>query len=424
MPTISDYTKNGANSEAPGEVTRSGGPVPSEAEGPVLTEGFQADRVLSVSFAHAMNDTYTSFLAPLLPELIGKLALSKTEAGLLAFLQSSPSLLQPVIGHLADRANLRYFVILSPAVAATMMSLLGVAPYYATLALLVMVAGLSSASLHAVAPAMAGRLSGPRLGRGMGWWVVGGYLGLAVGPILVVSAVNFLTLEGTPWLMIGGWLGSAILYLRLRDVPGPHPAEGRGDSWREGLQAMRPILPPILGILAARALLMAAMLTFLPTFLTERGINLWVAGLFLSIVHISSAAGAVLAGSMTDRLGRRTVAAISMFLSSLLMLVLVGVGGWIQLPVLIALGVVVPATQVVLMALVQESCPENRALANGIFLALLFISESVGAIALGAFGDLFGLGLAFAASGIVLLVGLPLVLLLPRTGSATPRERA
>jgi FSR family fosmidomycin resistance protein-like MFS transporter len=388
-----------------------------EAEGSALTEAFQTGRVLSISFAHVMNDTYASFLAPLLPALIAKLALSKTEAGLLALFQSSSSLLQPVIGHLADRANLRYAVIVGPAVAGTMMSLLGVAPNYAVLALLVMVTGLSSASLHAVAPAMAGRVSGRKLGRGMGLWVVGGYLGLALGPILAVSAVNFLTLEGTPWLMLGGWLGSAILYVRLKDIPGPRPTYGRENSWREGLQALRPIMAPIVGILMVRALLMAAMITFLPTFLTERGAELWLAGVFLSVVHVSSAAGALLAGSLIDRLGRRVVAAVSMLSSPLLMFIFLGVSGWVQFPVLVLLGVAVPATQVILMALVQETCPENRALANGIFLSLLFISEAVGAVVLGVLGDLFGLQVGFATSAVILLLGLPLVLLLPREGS-------
>jgi FSR family fosmidomycin resistance protein-like MFS transporter len=133
-------------------------------------EGYQRGRVVSMGVAHLVHDTYASFLAPLLPAFIEKLALSKTEAGLLAFLQSSPSLLQPFIGHLADRVTLRYFVILGPAVTATMMSLLGVAPNYAVLALLLIVTGLSSAAFHAVAPAMAGRLSGQKLGWGMGLW--------------------------------------------------------------------------------------------------------------------------------------------------------------------------------------------------------------------------------------------------------------
>jgi predicted MFS family arabinose efflux permease len=115
------------------------------------------------------------------------------------------------------------------------------------------------------------------------------------------------------------------------------------------------------------------------------------------------------------------VAAVSMLSSPLLMFIFLGVSGWVQFPVLVLLGVAVPATQVILMALVQESCPENRALANGIFLSLLFISESVGAVMLGILGDLFGLHVGFAASAVVLLLGLPLVLLLPREGGPSPQ---
>ncbi len=408
------------------EYVRSGSTAQSvEGERPTVSSGeeFQTGRVVSVGLAHAMNDTYTSFLAPLLPALIGKLSLSKTEAGLLAFLLSSPSLLQPLIGHLADRVNVRYLVILGPAVAATMMSSLGVAPYYAIVALLVVVTGLSSASLHASAPAMAGRFSGPRLGRGMGFWVVGGYLGLALGPLVVVTTANLLTLEGTPWLMIGGWLGSAILYLRLRDLPGPRPTNIPGNSWREGLEAMKPILAPVVGIIVARALVNSSILTFLPTFLSEQGANLWLAGVALSIVHVSSAAGALLAGSISDRLGGRFIIAASMLTAPAVMFAFLGLSGWRQLLVLVALGILVPASQVVLMALVQESCPQNRALANGIFLALTFISESVAAVVLGVLGDLFGLRLAFASGAVVMLLGLPLVLLLPKQPSPAAEAR-
>jgi FSR family fosmidomycin resistance protein-like MFS transporter len=395
MPTTNDYPTSSARAEA------------AEAE------GFQTGRVATISLAHAVNDTYTSFLAPLLPAFIAKFALSKTEAGLLAFMQSSPSVLQPVIGYLADRANLRYFVILTPATTATMMSLLGVAPRYLVLALLVMLAGLSSASLHAVAPAMAGRLSGRSLGRGMGLWMVGGTLGYAVGPTVVVSAVNFLTLEGTPWLMIGGWLASLILYLRLRDVPGRRVMEGDANTWREGLRALRPILAPLVGIIVVRALMGSAILHFLPTFLTEEGANLLLAGVSLSAVHMAGMVGSLMAGSLSDRLGRRLVVFISMLAGPLLMFAFLGVGGLAQLPVLLVLGTTMPATQVVLMALVQEKCPENRALANGVFLSLSFLSEAGAAVVVGALGDLFGLRMAFATSAVIALLGLPLVLRLP-----------
>ena len=376
-------------------------------------EELQTGPVVSISFAHAMNDTYVSFLAPLLPALIAKLALSKTEAGLLAFLQSSPSVLQPFIGHLADRVNLRYFVILSPAVVATMMSLVGVAPRYLVLALVVMVAGLSSAGLHAVAPAMVGRLSGRRLGRGMGVWMVGGTLGFTVGPIMVVTAVNFLTLEGTPYLMVGGWLASAILFMRLRRVSARPSTAVERAGWREGLQALRPLLVPLVGIIVMRALLVSATFIFLPIFLTERGADLWLAGASVSIVAGAGIVGSLLGGSMSDRLGRRLVLFISVLTAPVLIFVLLEVNGWAQLAVLILLGVAMPSSHVILMALVQENCPDNRALATGIFLSLAFISESAGAVVVGALGDLFGLPLAFATSAVIPLLSLPLVFLLP-----------
>lgn len=384
-------------------------------------EGFQAGHVLTVSLAHFLNDTYTSFLAPLLPTLVSRLGLSNTQAGLLAFVQSTPSLLQPLIGHLADRASLRYFVILTPALAASTMSFLGVAPTFAVVALLVAVAGLSSASFHAAAPAMAGRLSGSRLGRGIGLWTIGGYLGFAVGPLLVAATVKLLTLEGTPWLAIGGWLGSAILYLRLRGValqPTPSTAT---NSWRHGLQGMRPILIPVVGLIISRAMSFSATLTFLPILLTTQGAALWLAGIALSLVQLTSAAGALLAGSLSDRLGRRPIMLVSLLTSPVLIVALVSLPGSLKLPVLIGLGLTMPAVHVVLMALMQESCPDNRALATGVLLSLTFVSESVGAVVLGALADLFGLTTAFMVSALLFFAGLPLLLLLPPDRPATPR---
>jgi FSR family fosmidomycin resistance protein-like MFS transporter len=379
---------------------------------------FQTANVVTISFAHALNDVYASFLAPLLPALIANFSLSNTQAGLLAFMQSSPSLLQPVIGHLADRASLRYFVILMPALAGTSMALLGVAPRYAAVALLVTFAGLCSAAFHAAAPAMAGRLSGWRLGRGLGLWTVGGYLGFAVGPILVTYVVNAATLRATPWLAIGGWVGSLILYLRLRHVPFQPPASTAPASWRHGIEGMRPILVPAVGITLARAMSFAATLTFLPVLLTSQGVDLWQAGISLSTVQFASAAGALIAGSASDRLGRRPVMLCSIFLASPLIFGLIMLRGWPQAAVLLGLGASVPATHVLLLALMQEVCPDNRALATGVLLSLTFVSESAGAVMLGALADAFGLPIAYAVAGLVFFAAFPLVFLLPGQSEA------
>ena len=389
---------------------------------PTEAERFQADRVLTISAGHAVHDTYTAFLAPLLPVFIANLSLSTTEAGLLTVFAQGPSLLQPFIGHLADRVSLRYCVILAPAVTATMMSLLGVAPGYGVLALLLMVTGISSASLHAVGPVMAGNLSGRNLGRGMSFWMVGGELGRTLGPILIVSAVRLLTLEGTPWLMIGGLLASAILYVRLKDVPGRPPNGGQGLPWRQALRSMGPLLLPLIGIIVVRSFMVSALTTYLPTFLSEEGADLWFAGASLSVLEAAGVVGALLGGTLSDRLGRRLILLISMLVTPLFMFVFLALQSWVRFPTLLALGFTALSATPVIMALVQESLPENRALANGVYMALSFVLRSGVVVVLGALGDLFGLRLAFTASAVISLLGLPLILLLPGKRSRHNQE--
>jgi FSR family fosmidomycin resistance protein-like MFS transporter len=72
----------------------------------------------------------------------------------------------------------------------------------------------------------------------------------------------------------------------------------------------------------------------------------------------------------------------------------------------------------VIMALVQESFPENRALANGTYMALSFVLRSGVVVVLGMMGDKWGIRLAFIVSAVVPLLGLPFVLLLPTAGRA------
>ncbi len=374
---------------------------------------FQTERVLTVAAAHTAHDVYTSFLPALLPAFIAKLALSTTQAGTLTLFMQWPGLFQPFIGHLADRISLRYLVILTPAVTAVFMSCLGLAPSYAVMALMLSVVGFSTASLHAVGPVMAGRVSGRNLGRGMGFWMVGGELAYTIGPIVIVTAVRLLGLEGTAWLMAAGVAASVVLYIRLRDVPGRPPHLDEPLPWRRAVRSMSATLVPLAGIVTLRGFIVAALVTYLPTFLTREGTDLWLAGAALSLFQVGGMAGASLGGSMSDWLGRRKVLWVSLVATAAFLVVFLVVAGWARFVCLLVLGFTVSGTFPVLLALVQESSPANRALAHGIFMAMSFMMESVTVIVMGAVGDLVGLRAAYTGTVFAPLLCLPLVLWLP-----------
>lgn len=378
---------------------------------------FETTQVATFAAGHAVHDTYTAFLPPLLPIFISRLALSKSEAGLLTVFLQSPSALQPFIGHLADRISLRYLVFLAPGISATVMSLIGIAPSFFFIAIALMIAGLSSAGLHAVGPVMAGRLSKGNLGRGMSFWMVGGELGRTLGPIVIVSAIGLITIRETHWLMIGGWLTSILLFIRLRHVPGKPPSTGLSLPWKSALRQMRPLMLPLAGILVVRAFMSASITTFLPTYLSEEGAELWLAGASLSILEAAGVLGALAGGSLSDRFGRKPLLTLSMLFSPLFLFLFINTSGRAQIAILPLLGFTAISTTPVIMALVQESYPENRALANGIYMAMSFLIRSAVVVLVGGIGDIYGLRQGSIISGILMLLGIPLILLLPQTKS-------
>ena len=88
---------------------------------------------------------------------------------------------------------------------------------------------------------------------------------------------------------------------------------------------------------------------------------------------------------------------------------------FILVSVLIAfMGFTLLSVQPVAMAVVYESFPENRAFANGIYMALGFGISSASALLMGIMGDSFCLNQAYLISAIAMFIGFPLVFFLPK----------
>lgn len=375
---------------------------------------FQAGDVTMIGAGHFVHDLFTAFVAPVLPEIIKVMQITLFQAGALSAIMQAPSLLNPFLGYLDDRRNLRWLMILAPGITATLMSSIGLAPNYASLVLLLLFAGVSIAAFHSTAPARLARISGKNVGRGMSFFMGGGELGRSLGPLVAVWGLTTFTLKGILPISVIGWAASFILWLRF----------GRSELIQQKIKFNGVIAPqawrffvPAMVIALLRGLMISGISLYLPTLLEGEGATLWAAGSALALYQLAGAAGALLGGTLSDRFGRHRMLAFTMGGASLLLLVFLANDGWLTVPLLLVIGLLNLTFQPIMLALVQDNFPEHRSMANGIYMTLSFLAFSGGSLAVGALGDQYGLRSAFFWCASLSILAVPVLLLLPRRGN-------
>ena len=373
---------------------------------------FKTGRIIVLSVCHFIHDVYSSFLSPLLPLLIEKLSMSLTQAGFLSSVMQIPALMNPYIGILADRISVRYFIIFAPALTAVPMSMIGLAPSYGILLILLFITGISVSLFHVPSPVMISRLAGVKKGRGMSFYMIGGELARAIGPLVAVGMVSLFGLEGFYPIMVFGLAASAWLFFNFREVP-ITVEKGRKVSVLTTWHELRFILLPLTAILLARGFMHASLTAFLPTFIKLETGDLWLAGTALTIFEISGVGGVFAAGSLSDRFGRRRILLISLLGAPVSLLVFVWIGGWFRFLTLVVIGFTLLSTTPVMLALVQEHAKSSPAAANGFFMMTSFMARSAIVVVIGFIGDLIDLRATYFVSAIMGLGAIPFILKLP-----------
>ena len=374
---------------------------------------FNLTNVLSVSLAHLFHDIYSSFLAPLLPLLIEKLGITVFLAGLLDIFRQIPSLLNPLLGLIADRISVRYLIIIAPAITSISMSLLGIAQHYIIVAILIFMAGIGAMLFHVPAPVMIRQVAGNRLGKGMSLYMLGGELARTLGPLIILSAISLWKLEGTWRLAPLGVIASVILYFRLRKIKVTKINKKTGASdIAFTLKKMTLFFLTMAGIIFFRAGMKAALTIYLPTYLIRQGSSLWIAGASLSILQLSGAAGTFFAGSISDKIGRKTALLIMAIANPFLMWIFINVHGFLTIPVLILNGFFLFGAGPVLLALVHDHKSSHMSLINSIYMTISFILSSIMLMGVGYFTDKIGLTITYRIFAIIALGTIPFVLLL------------
>ena len=378
----------------------------------------QKNHVATISLAHLAHDTYSAFLAPLLPLLIEKLGMSLVMSAFLDIARKLPSLLNPFFGLLAQRSDARYFVILSPALTAFSMSLLGWVDSYAFILVLLVISGISSTLFHIPSPGIIKASSCENIGRGMSYYMVGGELARTLGPLLITGAISLWGIEGTWRLMPFGFVASFVLYYRLKDFTFTQKkftkkAE-KGDSLAE-VKRFLPLFGVMGGFMFFQSAMKMATTLYLAVYLTQHGFSLWYASIALSVLQFFGVIGTLLSGNISDKIGRqKTLVIMSSGAAISMSLFLLSDNIYIVFPLLGLLGIFMFANGPIMLSVIHEVKTDMPIFINSVYMTINFSISSIVVLLMGVFGDTIGLNITYVIASVLAYLAIPFALSLDK----------
>lgn len=355
---------------------------------------------------HFVNDAYSSAIYPLLPVLGEKLALTTAQLFWLAPLYAiSSSLLQPLYGIISDRYARRFFAVFAPTITAVFVSLIGLAPSYGILIVLLLGGGIGIGSFHPQGAAIAANAVRERRRIGMAIFSAVGTLGFAFGPFAITRLVAAFGLGKSYYAMFVGLLMSAVLFKYCPPLERKaEPAEKNIDAAnaaeislapltskpervsQKGLnsalltalhKAWQPLLMLYL-ITVIRSGLQMTTNNYLPFMLKEQGFSLTGTGNALTVFLLLGGIGGLVGGAMAEKISGRTVTLVSGIFAAPLMIGAFMTTGILSLILLGFGGFMLLATLPVNVAMAQELVPEQTSTVSALMMGAAW---GVGALA-------------------------------------------
>ena len=341
-----------------------------------------------LAVAHVADDVNQSFIPALLPYLIASRGLSYTMAGSLVLAQAlSSSVIQPGIGHLADRRSMPWLIALGLFLAGGGAATIGLAPTLPLLWLGALASGIGVACFHPEAARFANYVSGPKKASGMRWFAAGGNVGFATGPLFATAAIAAFGLHGTLAAAVPVAIVGTIVLLelpRLRTFVPAHATSRTGQGTDDWVAFGK-----LTAFVIARSMAYFGFVAFVPLYAVEvLHASPAVGDMLLTLFLLSGVFGTLSGGPVADRVGRRTVLLYSTAGAAILTVVFVAAthGGsfLFAIPLLIATGFTFVASQAAFVVLGQEFLPNRIGLASVVTVG---IAVSLG----GAFSPVLGM---------------------------------
>ena len=384
--------------------------------------------LFALSGGHLLNDLITSMIPAMYPLFKETYQLDFTQIGLitLAF-HATASLLQPVIGHVADQRPWAFAMVAG--MGSTLVGVVGLASAgnYAMVLVSVALIGLGSAVFHPEATRMARHAAAGQQGFAQGIFQIGGHVGYAAGPLLAAIIVVPRGQASLAWMAT-----VAVLAMALMTWTGARYSEMRSaqlaDTKKRSAGVAAPVVAPGRPILMAMTVLVVLLLSkgaytqaftsYYTFFLIERfGVTVQLSQVMLFLYLVVGALGVMIGGMVGDRVGRHRVIWISILgsLPFAVLLPYVDLFWTGVLSILISLIMASAFASILIYAI--DLVPHRIGLVGGLFYGLSFGLGGLMAAALGLLADEIGIIAVFKLCSWLPALGLLTFLLPPPSPS-------
>ena len=350
--------------------------------------------LFAISTCHLLNDMMQSLLAAIYPQLKITLQLNFIQVGLItATYQFTASMLQPLVGLVADRRPLPFSLpggMVSTLIGLLLLSVSHTYPMLLTASALV---GLGSATFHPESARVARMASGGRYGLAQSLFQVGGNFGQALGPIGAAAIVLSYGQKSIAWFALMALLSITILswvgiwykhhgVARMRagaKLVSPH-----------GLSRPQVVLSIVilLALIFSKQIYFSGIQTYYTFYLIHHfGVPLRTAQLYLSLFLIPVAVGTLAGGLIGDRIGRKYVIWFSVLGALPFSLLLPHVNLFWTGVLSVFIGLTLSSSFPAIVVFAQELVPGKVGTISGLFFGFAFGLSGVGAAAFGWIAD-------------------------------------
>ena len=367
--------------------------------------------LVAISFCHLLNDMMQSLLPALYPMLKSSYRLTFGQIGLLTFtFQFTASLLQPLVGSLADKSPRPYSLAVGMGFTLVGLVLLAFAGSYGLLLFAAALIGTGSSVFHPESSRVARMASGGKHGLAQSVFQVGGNFGTSAGPLLAAFIVLPRGQSSVAWFSLVALLGMIVLFnvghwykiqgiTRLARAATARPQASRG--------RVKLAIVVLLALVFSKYVYLASISSYYTFYLIEQfHVSVRSSQLHLFVFLASAAVGGMIGGPLGDRLGSKYIiwASILGVLPFTLLLPHANLfwTGVLTVPIGLILASAFPA----IVVYAQDLLPGRTGMVAGIFFGLAFGMGSVGAAVLGKLADQVGVNLIYQICAFLPLIGL------------------